>query len=69
MLDEMTEINRETVLGILVINLNKKRVYALFVPHLLTPDETHQHAALSVKFIEMIDDGNILKRIIMGNEL
>jgi YD repeat-containing protein len=50
--------------------LTKKKVCARFVPHLLTPDQIHQHAALlSVEFAEMIyDDGNVLKRIVTGGE-
>jgi hypothetical protein len=49
--------------------LKKKKVCARFVPHLLTPDQTHQRAASPVEFVEMIDDDrNILKRIVTGDE-
>jgi hypothetical protein len=39
MLQEMTGINRETARKILVEDLEKKKVCAHFVPHLLTPDQ------------------------------
>jgi hypothetical protein len=69
MLEEMTVINRETVRSILVEDLKKKKVCARFVPHLLTLDQKHQSAALSVEFVEMIDDDkNVLKRIVTGDE-
>jgi hypothetical protein len=36
---------------------------------LLTPNQKHQRAALSVEFVEMIDgDINVLKRIVIGDE-
>jgi hypothetical protein len=56
MLEEMTQMNRKTVCKILVKDLKKKKVCARFVPHLLTPDQKHQHAASSVEFVEMVDD-------------
>jgi hypothetical protein len=59
MLEEMTGINTETVRKILVEDLKKKKVYARFVPHLLTPDQKHQRAAPSVEFVEMTDDRNV----------
>jgi hypothetical protein len=31
-------------------------VCARFVPHLLTPDQKHQHAASYVEFVKMTDD-------------
>lgn len=52
-LKEMTGINRETVHKILVKDLKKKKVCAHFVPHLLTPDQKHQHTASSVEIAEM----------------
>jgi hypothetical protein len=43
---------------------------APFVLHLLTPDQKHERAALSVEFVEVIDDDrNILKRIVTGDEI
>jgi hypothetical protein len=56
MLEEMTGINRETVCKILFENLKKKKVCVRFIPHLLTPDQKHQSAALSFEFVEMIDN-------------
>jgi hypothetical protein len=62
MLEDMTVINRETLCKILVKDLNKKKVCARFVHHLLTPDQKHQRAASSVEFVEMIDeDRNVSK--------
>jgi hypothetical protein len=67
MLEEMTGINTEIVCKILVEDLEKKKVCARFVPHLLTPDQKHQRAASSVEFVEMTDDGrNGLKRFVNG---
>jgi hypothetical protein len=44
-------------------------VRARFVPHLLMPDQKHQHTASSVEFVEMIDEnGSVLKRIVTGDE-
>jgi len=44
-------------------------VCARFVPHLLTPHQKHQHVALSVEFVEKIDnDKNILQKIVTGDE-
>jgi hypothetical protein len=44
-------------------------VSARFVPHLLTPDQNHQHTASSVEFVEMIDDdSNVLKRTVTSDE-
>jgi hypothetical protein len=44
-------------------------VCARFVPHSLTLDQKHQRAALSVEFVEMIDDDrNVLKTIVTGDE-
>jgi hypothetical protein len=69
LLEEMTGINRETVRKILVEDLKKKKVCARFVPHLLTPDQKHQHAASSVELVEMIDDDrNASKRIVKWDE-
>jgi hypothetical protein len=69
MLDEMTGIYRETVHKILVEDLKKKKVCAHFVPHLLTLDQKHQHAASSTEFVEMSDDDrNVFKRIVTGCE-
>jgi histone-lysine N-methyltransferase SETMAR len=69
MLEEMTWINSQTVCKILVKDLRKKKVCARFVPHLLTLDQKHQHAASSVEFLEMADDDtNVLKRTITGDE-
>jgi hypothetical protein len=68
MLEEMTGINREIVHKILVKNLKKKKVCAHFVPHLLMPDQKHQRAASSVEFVEMIDNRNVLKRTVTGDE-
>jgi hypothetical protein len=45
MLEEMTGINREALHKILVEDMRKKEVCACFIPHLLTPDQIHQHAA------------------------
>jgi hypothetical protein len=43
-------------------------VCASFIPHLLAPDQKLQCSASSVEFVEMIDDdGNALKRIVMGD--
>jgi hypothetical protein len=68
LLEEMTEINRETVRKILVENWKKKEMCACFVPHLLTPDKK-QCPTSSVEFVEMIDnDKNALKRIVTGDE-
>jgi histone-lysine N-methyltransferase SETMAR len=68
MLEEMTGINRETVCKILVEDLKKKNVCARFVPHLLTPDQKHQCPASPVEFVEMVDDRNVLTRIVTGDE-
>jgi hypothetical protein len=69
MFEEMTGISRETICKILVRDLKKKKIYAHFVPHLLTLSQKHQCAASSVEFVEMIDDDrNILKRIVISNE-
>jgi hypothetical protein len=69
MLEEMAGFNRETVRNILAEDLKKKKACAHFVPHLLTPDQKHQRAASSVKFVEMIDDDrNVLKRTVTGDE-
>jgi hypothetical protein len=48
--------------------LKKKKVCACFVLHLLPQDQKHQCAALSVTFVEMIDDDvrNVIKRIVIG---
>jgi hypothetical protein len=46
-----------------VKDFKRKKVCAHFVRHLLAPDEKHQRAALSVEFVKMIDDRNILRRI------
>jgi hypothetical protein len=63
MLEEMTGINRETVHKILVEDLKKEKVCAHFVPLLLMLDQKHKHVALSIEFVEMIDDDrNVLKR-------
>jgi hypothetical protein len=68
MLEEMTGINRETVRKT-VEDLEKKKVCARFVRHLLTPDQKHQRAAWSVEFAEIIDDDrNVLIRIVTGDE-
>jgi hypothetical protein len=68
MLEEMKGINRETVRKILVEDLKTKKTYARFVPHMLKPDQKHQRAASSAEFVEMNDDRNVFKRIIMGDE-
>jgi hypothetical protein len=69
MLEEMTGINKETVRKILAEDLKKKKVCTGFVPHLLMPDQKHQHAASPVEFVEMTDDNrNALKRIVTGDE-
>jgi hypothetical protein len=70
MLEEMTGINRETVRKRVVKDLKKKKsVCACFVPYLLTPDQKHERTALSVEFVEMIDnDRNVLKTIETGDE-
>jgi hypothetical protein len=47
--------------------LKKKKVCARFV-HLLTPEQKHQRAASSVEFVGMVDDRNVLKRIVTGDE-
>jgi hypothetical protein len=53
----------------LVEDLKKRTVCARFVPHLLRPDQKHQHAASSVEFVEMTDDDrNVLKRTVTGDE-
>jgi hypothetical protein len=67
MVEEMPGINRLTVHKILVEKSKKKKVCAHFA-HLLTPDQTHQCAALSVEFVEMTDDRNALKRTVTGDE-
>jgi hypothetical protein len=52
-----------------VEDLEKKNVCARFVPHLLTPDQKHQRAASSAKFVEISDDDrNVLKSIVTGDE-
>jgi hypothetical protein len=67
--EEMAGISRETVRKILVEDLKKKKVCAHFVPHLLTPDQQHQHTAFSVEFVEMTDDDrNVLKRAVTGDD-
>jgi hypothetical protein len=69
MLEEITWINREAGRKILVEDLKKKKVCAPFVTYFLTPYQKHQHAALSVEFVEIIDDDrNVLKRIVTGDE-
>jgi hypothetical protein len=70
MLEEMTGINRETVRKILVEDLENKKVCSRFVPCLLTPAKKHQCPTTSVEFVLMTgdDDGNVLKRIVMGDE-
>jgi hypothetical protein len=50
-------------------DLEKKKVCALFVPHLLTPDQKHQRAPSSAELVEMIDDDrNVLKSIVTGDK-
>jgi hypothetical protein len=50
-------------------DLKNKKVCARFIPHLLIPDQKHQHAASSVEFVELIDDDrNVLKRIVTNAE-
>jgi hypothetical protein len=69
MLEQMTGINKDKVSKILLRDLKKKKVCAHLVPHFLTPDQKHQHAAISVEFGKMIDDArNVLKRIVTVNE-
>jgi [histone H3]-lysine36 N-dimethyltransferase SETMAR len=69
LLEEVTDINRETIRLILREDLNKRKLCARFVPHSLNEDQKRQRLVASQDFIELVDkDKNFLKRIVTGDE-
>jgi hypothetical protein len=63
-LQEMTEINTETVRKIFSRGFAKETNVCSFCSSFLTPDRKHQRAASFVEFVERIDvDRNVLKEL------
>jgi hypothetical protein len=60
---------KTVVLRILKEDLRKRKLYARFVPHSLTPEQTEDRVTLCQDFIAMADaDKNVFNKIITGNE-
>ena len=67
---ELLNIPKTVVLLILKEDLGKRKLFARFVPHSLTPEQSEDQVTYCQDIIAMADaDNNFFNKIIMGDEI